>query len=58
MYQVPAHFETPVQGDLNFAFDQRESDVDLHNATSLPESPSNVSQVAYPSGAHEFTPGF
>ena len=31
------------QGDLNFAFDQRESDVNLHKATS---SPSNVSPDA------------
>ena len=29
-----------LQGDLNFAFDQRESEVNLHKATS---SPSNVS---------------
>jgi uncharacterized protein YpuA (DUF1002 family) len=29
-----------LQGDLNFAFDQRESKVNLHKATS---SPSNVS---------------
>jgi hypothetical protein len=34
------------QGDLNFAFDQRESKVNLHKATSLPESPSNVSPDA------------
>ena len=40
MYQVPAYFETPVQGDLNFAFDQRESEVNLHKVTF---SPSNVS---------------
>ena len=32
-----------LQGDLNFDFDQRESEVNLHKATSLPESPSNVS---------------
>jgi hypothetical protein len=32
-----------LQGDLNFAFDQRESEVNLHKATSLHESPSNVS---------------
>ena len=32
-----------LQGDLNFAFDQRESEVNLHKATSSPESPSNVS---------------
>jgi len=31
-----------LQSDLNFAFDQRESEVNLHKATSLPESPSNV----------------
>jgi hypothetical protein len=31
------------QDDLNFAFDQRESEVNLHKGTSLPESPSNVS---------------
>ena len=30
-------------GDLHFAFDQRESDVNLHKVTSLPESSSNVS---------------
>ena len=30
-------------GDLNFSFNQRESEVSLHKATSLPESPSNVS---------------
>ena len=35
-----------LQGDLNFAFDQRESKVNLHKATSLPESPSNVSPDA------------
>jgi hypothetical protein len=28
---------------LNFAFDQRESEVNLHKATSSPELPSNVS---------------
>ena len=27
-----------LQGDLNFAFDQRESEVTLHKATSSPES--------------------
>jgi hypothetical protein len=32
-----------LQGDLNFAFDQRDSEVNLHKATSSPESPSNVS---------------
>ena len=32
-----------LQGDLNFAFDQRESEVNLHQATSSPESPFNVS---------------
>ena len=32
-----------LQGNLNFAFDQWESEVDLHKATSLSESPSNVS---------------
>ena len=32
-----------LQGDLNFAFDQRESEVNLHNVTSSPELPSNVS---------------
>ena len=32
-----------LQGDLNFAFDQRKSEVNLHKATSLSESPSNVS---------------
>ena len=32
-----------LQGDLNFSFDQRESEVNLHKATSSPESPSNVS---------------
>ena len=32
-----------VGGVLNFAFDQRESEVNLHKATSSPESPSNVS---------------
>jgi hypothetical protein len=32
-----------LQGDLNFTFDQWESEVNLHKATSLPESPSNVS---------------
>ena len=32
-----------LQGDLSFAFEQRESEVNLHKATSLPESPSNVS---------------
>ena len=31
-----------LQGNLNFASDQRESEVNLHKATSLPESPSNV----------------
>ena len=30
-----------LQGDLNFAFDQREREVNLHKATSSPESPSN-----------------
>ena len=34
-----------LQGDLNFAFDQRESEINLHKATSSPESPSNVSPV-------------
>jgi hypothetical protein len=28
-----------LQGDLNFAFDQRESEVNLHKVTSSPESP-------------------
>jgi hypothetical protein len=32
-----------LQGNLNFTFDQRESEVNLHKATSSPESPSNVS---------------
>ena len=32
-----------LQHDLNFAFDQRESEVNLHKATSSPELPSNVS---------------
>ena len=32
-----------LQGDLNFAFDQRESEVNLHKVTSLPESPCCVS---------------
>ena len=32
-----------LQGDFNFAFDQQESEVYLHKATSSPESPSNVS---------------
>ena len=32
-----------LQGNLNFAFDQREKEVNLHNATSSPESPSNAS---------------
>jgi hypothetical protein len=32
-----------LQGDLNFAFDQLESEVNLHKATSSSESPSNVS---------------
>jgi hypothetical protein len=36
-----------LQGDLNFAFDQRESEVNLHKATSSPESPSNVSPGHY-----------
>ena len=31
-----------LQGDLNFAFDQRKSKVNLHKATSSPESPPNV----------------
>jgi hypothetical protein len=31
------------KADLNFTFDKRESEVNLHNATSLPKSPSNVS---------------
>jgi hypothetical protein len=26
-----------IQGDLNFAFDQRKSEVNLHNAISSPE---------------------
>jgi hypothetical protein len=34
---------TKLQGDFNFAFDQREGDVNLHKATS---SPSNVSPDA------------
>ena len=32
-----------LQGDLNFSLDQRESEVNLHKATSSPESPSHVS---------------
>ena len=32
-----------LQHDLNFTFDQRESEVNLHKATSSPESSSNVS---------------
>jgi hypothetical protein len=32
-----------LQGDLNFAFDQWESEVNLHKATSSPKSPSNLS---------------
>ena len=34
-----------LQSDLNFAFDQRESEVNLHKVTSSPKSPSNVSTV-------------
>jgi hypothetical protein len=33
-----------LQGDFNFAFDQRENEVNLHKATS---SPSNVSPGEY-----------
>ena len=29
-------------GDFNFAFDQREREVNLHKATSSPKSPSNM----------------
>ena len=32
-----------LQGDLNFAFDKRESEVNLHKTTSSPELSSNVS---------------
>ena len=32
-----------LQGDFNFAFDQRESEVNLHKETSSPKSPSNMS---------------
>ena len=32
-----------LQGDLNFAYDQWESEVNLHKATCSPESPSIVS---------------
>ena len=32
-----------LQDDLSFAFEQRESEVNLHKASSSPESPSNVS---------------
>jgi len=34
------------QGDLDFVFDQRESEVKLHKMTSSTESPSNVSPGA------------
>jgi hypothetical protein len=33
-----------LQGDLNFTFDQRKSEFNLHKATSSPESPSNMSR--------------
>jgi len=42
-----------LQGDLNFAFDQRKSEVNLNKVTSSPESPSNVILEVYligPSG--------
>jgi hypothetical protein len=32
-----------LQGDLNFTFDQRENQVNLHNVTSSLKSPANVS---------------
>jgi hypothetical protein len=32
-----------LQGDLNLAFDQRESEVNLLKVTSSPELPSNMS---------------
>jgi hypothetical protein len=41
--QVTLGDSSKLQGDLNFTFDQPESEVNLHKATSLPESPSNVS---------------
>jgi hypothetical protein len=41
--QVTLGDSSKLQGDLNFTFDQRESGVNLHKATSSPESPSNVS---------------
>jgi hypothetical protein len=34
-----------IYGVLNFTFDQRESEVNLHKATSSPESSSNMSPV-------------
>ena len=34
------------QGNLDFVFDQRESEVKLHKMTSSTESPSNVSPGA------------
>ena len=39
-------YSSKLQGDLNFAFDQRESEVNLHKATSSPKSPSNVSPAS------------
>ena len=42
-WQKYAGDSSKLHGDLNFAFDQRESGVNLHKATSLPESPSNAS---------------
>jgi hypothetical protein len=35
-----------LQGDLDFVFDQRESEVKLHKTTSSTESPLNVSPGA------------
>jgi hypothetical protein len=43
MWQKYVGNSSKLHGDLNFAFDQRWSKVNLHKATSSPESPSNVS---------------
>ena len=43
--QATQGYSSKLQCDLNFAFEQGESEVNLHKATSLPESLSNVSPV-------------
>ena len=42
MWVTQGNTSKDLQGDLNFATNQRENKYNLHKATSLPESPSNL----------------